>query len=253
MARRIIDLSVPIENFSYEGFPPEVHFWTHREGARALAKPLGLKPDDFPDGIALAWESFHGITHAGTHFDAPWHFGPTSQGKPSKTIDQVPLEWCFGDGVRLDLRHKKPETNIGAADIEAALKKINYTVKPFDIPLIWTDADKYLEDPSYDKAHPGMSEEATMYLLERGVKVIGTDGYGYDRSFVSMGRDYLKGDKAALWPGHFTGRKKEYCHVESMGNLDKLPVDHGFKVAVFPVLIPRASAGWTRAVAIIED
>ena len=40
--------------------------------------------------------------------------------------------------------------------------------------------------------------------------------------------------------------------MEKLGNLHALP-DHGFTVACFPVKIHRASAGWVRAVAIIEE
>ena len=60
----------------------------------------------FPDGAALAWEAVKTDTHHGTHIDAPWHYGPMSEGKPARTIDQLPLEWFIGPGVRLDLRHK---------------------------------------------------------------------------------------------------------------------------------------------------
>jgi kynurenine formamidase len=34
-------------------------------------------------------------THSGTHLDAPWHYWPTSEGKPSKTIDQIPRPFRF--------------------------------------------------------------------------------------------------------------------------------------------------------------
>jgi kynurenine formamidase len=40
--------------------------------------------------------------------------------------------------------------------------------------------------------------------------------------------------------------------MEKLSNLDALP-SSGFKVACFPVKIEKASAGWTRAVAIIEN
>lgn len=66
--------------------------------------------------------------------------------------------------------------------------------------------------------------------------------------------DYLRTrDKRYLWPAHFAGREKEYCHIEKMGNLDKIPVPYGFKIACFPVNIERAGASWVRPVAIIEE
>jgi len=56
-----------------------------------------------------------------------------------------------------------------------------------------------------------------------------------------------------LWPAHFLGREREYCHIEKMANLDKIPKPFGFKVACFPIKVEKASAGWVRAVAIIEE
>lgn len=54
------------------------------------------------------------------------------------------------------------------------------------------------------------------------------------------------------WEGHKAGRHIGYCHLEKLPNLEQLPPT-GFTVSCFPVKIERASAGWTRAVAIIDD
>jgi kynurenine formamidase len=40
--------------------------------------------------------------------------------------------------------------------------------------------------------------------------------------------------------------------MEKLGNLAELPPD-GFDIVCFPVKVHRASAGWTRAVAIFND
>ena len=53
------------------------------------------------------------------------------------------------------------------------------------------------------------------------------------------------------WEGHKAGRHTGYCHIEKLANLEQLPPT-GFMVSCFPVKIERASAGWTRAVAILE-
>ncbi|MDP2906516.1 MAG: DNA polymerase/3'-5' exonuclease PolX, partial [Nanoarchaeota archaeon] len=62
-------------------------------------------------------------THSGTHLDAPWHYAPVSEGKKAKTIDQIPLEWCYGNGVVLDFRRKKDGALITVKDLEKASKK----------------------------------------------------------------------------------------------------------------------------------
>lgn len=254
MGTKLIDLSVVIENSAYEGpWPPQITYWDHRRGAKELGLPLGINASEFPEGIGLAWEQVTLITHVGTHLDAPWHFGPTAEGKPAKTVDQVPLEWCYGDGVVLDLRHRGPGENISKEDVQEALDKIGYTLKPLDIVLIMTGADKYVDDVRYTAMNPGISREATLWLGEQGIKVIGTDGYGYDKPFAVMGDEFKQGDKDALWPGHFAGREREYCHIEKLANLDAIPKPYGFKVALFPIKIRNASAGWIRPVAIIEE
>ena len=58
--------------------------------------------------------------------------------------------------------------------------------------------------------------------------------------------------KERFWESHYLGKQKEYCHIERMANLDKIPEPFGFKVAAFPIKIAGAGAGWVRAVAIME-
>jgi kynurenine formamidase len=252
MSVKIIDLSVPLVNKSFEPWPPVIHFFDHREGAREASRAMGVRPDDFPDGLGAAMEEIHAITHTGTHLDAPWHFGPTSEGRPAKTIDQIPLQWCYGNGVVLDFRYKKRGEGIYVEDVKEALKKIPYIIVPYDIILIMTGTDKFIEDPQYPDLHPGMTEDATLWLIEQGVKVMGIDAYGWDRPFSILKKEFEQGT-GKVWPAHILGRKKEYCHIEKLANLDKIPKPFGFKVAVFPINILKASAAWCRAVAIIEE
>lgn len=246
----IVDLSVKISHKSKsEPKPATIHYSSHIDGTK-MAEPAGVKKEDFPGGIGLASEELTLITHVGTHLDAPYHFGPKVEGKPAKTIDQVPLEWCIGNGVVLDLTHKEDNAPISKADIEKAIEKINYKIQPWDIVLIRTGRDKLWGSGNYPWVHPGMTREATLFLLDKGVKIIGTDAYGFDRPFPVMFKETLEGNKAALWPAHFTGRDKEYLHIEKLANLEKLP-NHGFILMAFPILIERASAGWVRAIALI--
>ncbi|MEW6007216.1 MAG: cyclase family protein [bacterium] len=268
----IIDLSLTLSPIGPEHDQPKIGYTDHKKGAfllglagllykkESLLKRLFLwligkyriKQQEWPEGLGLAFEEVKMDTHAGTHLDAPYHFGPITEGKPSKTIDEIPLEWCFSDGVVLDLREKEPRSLIMPDDIENALKKIGYSIKPYDIVLVMTGADKLLPDKRYLKDYPGMSREATLWLVEKGVKIIGIDAVGFDRGWGVMFSEYIeKRDKSLLWPAHFAGREKEYCHMEKMANLDKIPKPFGFKIACFPIRIEKASAGWTRAVAII--
>jgi len=251
---KVIDLSVTMANNPPGSFiQSEIMYYSHEEGAKARGKSLNLPEGFFPENRFAAEEVTKVSTHAGTHLDAPWHYGPTSEGKPAKPIDEIPLEWCYGDGVVLDFSYKKAGELISAQDVQKALVKISYKLKPLDIVLIRTDASKHYGEPGYENTHPGMGRESTLWLIEQGIKVMGIDAFGWDRPFGVMLRECQSGAKGVFWAGHFVGKEKEYCHLENLANLDLIPVPYGFKVAVFPIKIKRASAGWVRAVAIVDE
>jgi len=266
---KIIDLSLPIDASIPEPHPVTIKKWEHRGGGDRFgwrrAKSLGIKGilkhltgrerinhESFRDGMFLSLEWVTATGHTGTHIDAPYHFGPLSEGKEAIKVEDIPLEWCFGNGVVLDVSHKKPAEFITKADIDKALAEIKYEIKPGDIVLLRTGVDKLWGKKEYFFAFPGLGREATGYILEQGVKVIGIDTFSLDRPLKAMINDYLKTkDNGYLWPAHFYGRDKEYCHLERLANLDKIP-PYGFKIACFPIKVKDVGATWVRAVAFIE-
>jgi len=274
MEKKLIDLSLPISEKSGESVPPIFIRTGHKHGGDIFGKRLAFKKQSsykdwirsiflyllgikrisnksFPNNEFLNMELIKLSTHTGTHFDAPFHFGPMSEGKPSLTVDEIPLEWCFSDGVKLDLSFKKPGEFILERDIKIALEDINYELKPFDIVLIFTGSSKYWGEKRYMIMHSGMSQEATFFLVNKGIKVIGIDAYGFDRPFKNMIDDYFRTkEQKYLFPAHFAGREKAYCHIERLTNLKLLP-SSGFKVCCFPINIEKAGAAWVRVVAII--
>ena len=256
-SHRIIDLSVPLEHqAASEPMPADIHYVTHDgEGREQIERFLGVRPADlvYSDGLGWAVEEIRAITHTGTHVDAPYHYAPISEGKPARTIDEVPLEWCFAPGVVLDMRHKSPGDFITIDDLTAALAKIEYQLRPRDIVLLQTGADKRLGTSGYF-AQPGLGREGTLWLVEQGVKVIGIDAYTLDRPFANMLADYQRtGDGRFIWPAHFAGITREYCQIEKLANLDLLPHPDGFDVSCLPVKFHRASAAWCRAVALVPE
>jgi kynurenine formamidase len=99
----------------------------------------GILPEQLPDGQGLAAETVTITTHSGTHVDAPWHYHPTmNDGEKAWTIDEVPLDWFFRPGVKLDLRHLPSDHLVTHADIDAELDRIGYELQPFDIALATT-------------------------------------------------------------------------------------------------------------------
>lgn len=258
MARRIIDLSVPLKSGIASDPPmmlPEIDYVDHRQSAPQVAALFpGLTPEDLPEGEGWAVENVRISTHNGTHLDAPWHYASTMDGgRRAITIDEVPLDWCFARGVKLDFRAMPDGHVCTAAEVEAELRRIGHELKPLDIVVVNTSAGlAYGADDYLDKGC-GMGREATLYLTSRGVRVTGTDAWSWDAPFsktrARFARDH---DPAIIWEGHKAGREIGYCHIEKLANLHTLPAT-GFMIACFPVKIERASAGWTRAVAIIED
>jgi kynurenine formamidase len=251
---KIIDLSLPIEESPSEPSPVKVVHELHKRGIDRMKTYFGCSEQDLPEGLGWANDSLMLGAHAGTHVDAPWHYAPKSEGRKAKTIDEMPLAWFYHDGVVLDMRHKPRGSGVTADDLEAALKKIKYQIKPWDIVMIQTGADKLWGKAEYFDAGCGMTRESTLWLIEQGVRVMGIDAWGWDRPFRAIKEEFARtGDKNILWGAHFAGRDKEYCHIEKLANLDKLPRPFGFKVACFPIKLTGGSAGWTRVVAIVEE
>ena len=99
----------------------------------------------------------------------------------------------------------------------------------------------------------GVGREATLWLLNQGIRAVGTDAWSWD-----IPREYaLKqfketGDPLVCWEGHKAGAKKAYVQYEKLCNLDQLPL-FGFKFFGAPVKVHRGSAGWVRAFAMVDN
>jgi kynurenine formamidase len=256
--RRFVDLSVTIESGLPSDPPmmiPRVDHIDHTMGTASMLEFFpGLKKEQLPGGVGWAVEFLSLATHSGTHLDAPYHYHPMmDRGKPAATIDEIPLEWCFGDGVLLDFRHKGDGERITVADVSKELDRIRYEIKPMDIVLVQTGADAFWGKPEYLIKGAGMDRESTLFLTEKGVRVVGIDAWSWDRPLPYLAKEFMEiGDPKVIWEAHFAGIEIGYCHMEKMANLSAIGRPYGFTVCCFPVKIKRASAGWTRPVAIIE-
>ncbi|MFA6281718.1 MAG: cyclase family protein [Candidatus Omnitrophota bacterium] len=265
---KIIDLSLPIDDRAFEVHNVEIERISHKAGVEKFNRVLMgktlkgkleyffgkriVKKEDLPDEEFLSLEIVHSPVHIGTHLDYSFHYGSRSEGRASKTAEEIPLDWCYQDGVKLNLYHKKPNEVITAADLEIALGKINYILKPLDIVLLYTGSDKLFGGPKYFSEYPGVDISAIDYLLDKGIKIFGVDTMGIDRPYKFMLTEFLvTKDAKKLYPAHFHGRKREFIHIERLANLDKLP-ESGFKVICFPVKIRRTGAAWARVVAILD-
>ncbi len=254
----IIDLSRALENNIHAdppGLEPIIQYRDHKSGAPEMAAIFpGLTADQLPNGEAWAVELLNITTHNGTHVDAPWHYASTMNGgQRAWTIDEIPLDWFFRPGVKLDFRDAPDGHVVTASEVEAALAAAGHTLQPLDIVLMNTAASAAYGTPAYVGKGCGFGREATLWLLERGVRVTGTDAWSWDAPFAHTRQRFAKDrDPSIIWEGHKAGMVTGYCHIEKLGNLESLPPT-GFTVSCFPYKIKGASAGFTRAVAILPD
>ncbi len=262
MARRLIDLSIPLENdvaADPPGFGPHLTYVAHAEGADQLAACFpGLAISDLPDQQGWAIEQVRLSTHNGTHMDAPWHFHATQDAalptgsRRAQTIDELPLDWCWRPAVKLDFRHFADGQVATADDVGRELQRIGHRLQPLDIVVVNTSAGAAYGSPDYVARGCGMGRDATLFLARQGVRIVGTDGWSWDAPFVHTARRWAEThDPSIIWEGHKAGRDIGYFQMEKLHNLEALP-PHGFEIACFPVKIRAASAGWVRAVGIVD-
>lgn len=254
---RFVDLSIPITNdviSDPDVMRPKVTYMTHENTWQQIAMFFpGLEQDDLPDGEGWAVELVELSTHNGTHMDAPWHYHSTTDNgaRAAPSIDEAPLDRFLRPGVKLDFSHLPHGHVVSAAEIEQAFAEIDYDIQPLDIVLVQSGAI-YGSGGFIDQG-VGLGAEATLWLTEKGVEVVGTDAWSWDAPFSHTARRWAsERDPAIIWEGHKAGRIRPYYQIEKLANLASLP-SHGFTLSCFPIKIERASAGWIRAVAIFDS
>ena len=237
---RIVDLSMPVhmDMLTFPRVPPPA--MCVYESHTQFAERIGAAAH----GVDSLTASYLVVQndHVGTHLDARKHIVPDAGGP-----ETIPLEYCISDGVLLDFTHRAPGDIIGADDVEAALAKIDYDVKERDIVLIHTGAGAYNTEERYRTDHPGMSAEATRWLIDRGVRLMGCDAITFDPPVWAMF------EKKKFWEAHRVMWDEEYWHLENLMNLEQIGRPHGFQLIVAPVKWVGTTAAPVRAVALVED
>lgn len=251
---RIIDLSHTIESLPTD-IPQflrvEVSYSDHAAGAREMEAGFGVPPRLLRDGEGPAGERMSIGTHAATHVDAPYHYNSQIAGEPAATIDELPLEWFYGPGVVVDFTGKADGDAVTEDEMRDAIEHLGHDLRAGDIVLVHTGRDAFYHESDYMLRGCGVSPEATRWLYEHGVRVMGIDAWGWDAPLDRQATVALQRDE----PGIFWGAHQvdlPYSQIERLTNLGSLPAT-GFTVACFPLKIKAASAGLTRAVAILDD
>lgn len=263
---RLIDLTRTLDSHDYERLPeavkrsasvlvPRVDYYAPAgRGADVMCEIFGCERQHLPNGEGWGEERLSINSHIGTHVDAPLHYGSQCEGKTARTIADIALQELFCDALVLDVRPwAVPGEGIAVAALQQALAANGGRLSPGCAVLLRTGQERYdLDDPRcYD--YPGMTREGTLWLSERGAKVLGTDAVGWDRPFGAMRRAFkLTGDAAQIWDGHFAGREREVFIVQQLSGLGQLPAN-GFKVGFFPIKLAHCSAAPARVVAFVGD
>ncbi len=249
----LIDLTAPIKPSPpelLEALRVDIDFEDHAAGAAQIQALFGVAPELLRDGEGWANETITRMgTHSSTHIDAPWHYNSKVDGTPAKRIHELPLEWFFSDGVVLDMTAKRDGEAVDAADVEAELERIGHELKPLDIVLVRTGRDEFYEELDYIARGPGVTADATRWLHERGVRVMGIDAWGWDRPLhLQAAEANERGERGIFWEAHQADL--EYSQIERLVNLGALP-QTGFKMACFPLRIEGASGAPARVVGIV--
>jgi kynurenine formamidase len=251
---RIVDLSAPIE-----ASPPDapafqrtaIEFVSHDGGADEIEQLFGVGRDLLRDGEGWTRETLTLGTHNSTHVDAPWHYNSTIDGARAETIDELPLDWFFGPGVVVDFTGKADGEVITAAEMSDAMSVSGHELAAGDIVLVRTGRDAFYGQDDYISRGPGVSGEATQWLYDRGVRVMGIDAWGWDRPLHLQAQDALREKRPGIfWEAHQLGLR--YSQIERLVGLGDLPPT-GFNVACFPLPVKGASAAPARVVALFDD
>jgi kynurenine formamidase len=251
---RFVDLSVPIQA-THPDVPAfqrvSIDFADHAQGTLEAERMLGVKPHLLRNGEAWANETITNLgTHSSTHVDAPYHYNSTIQGQPAQRIDELPLEWFFAPGVVLKFTHKVDGDVITLPNIQAELERIGHTLQARDIVLMYTGRDAFYGQPDYWTRGPGVSAEATRWMFEQGVRVMGIDAWGWDRPLALQAKEALEQNQPGIfWEAHQANLS--YSQIERLANLSALPAT-GFHVSCFPLRLVGAGAAPARVVAILD-
>ena len=246
----LIDLSAPIRNDPPE-LPEilrtEIGYEAHEAGAQTIQSLFGVGRELLRDGEGWAVETFTRLgTHNTTHVDAPWHYNSTIAGRPAQTIDQLPLEWFFAPGVVVDATDRDDGEALTDADVRERLPR---PLAPLDIVLVRTGRDAFYGELDYMARGPGVTADATRWLYEQGVRVMGVDAWGWDAPLHLQAERARAEDRTGIfWAAHQVDLA--YSQIERLVNLAALPPD-GFTVACFPLRVVGASAAPARVVAIV--
>ena len=244
---RFVDLSAPIEQ-SPPDLPEllrtDITFLGHEEGAQSIETMLGVPRRLLRDGEGLGVEEF---TRFGTPTRPMWtRPGTTTHDRRRARADdrRAAAGVVPRPGRRARHDRKADGDPMTAAEAEAALEAAGHDLQPYDIVLVRTGRDEFYREPDYIVRGPGVTVEATRWLFERGVRVMGIDAWGWDAPLHMQAQEALERDEPGIfWEAHQADLP--YSQIERLFNLGRAPPT-GFTVSCSPAAggaAGRAGAG----------
>ncbi len=177
--------------------------------------------------------TLHLYSHAGTHMDAPFHFGVTDL-----RIDQMPVSDFIVDAWVVSIPNIQGKELIYVKD----LGSVADTFQPGDSLLLYTGWSKYAAEDRYRNDLPRISRELAEWCGEKKVKILGVEPPSVadvnDLSEVTEIHQILLGHNVII--------------VEGLTNLDKLTQPKVTFIAL-PLKIAQGDGAPCRAIAIEED
>jgi kynurenine formamidase len=166
-------------------------------------------------------------SQSGSHVDAPYHF--SNQGA---TVDKMDLKYFMGNGLIIDVTHKKSKEEIKLEEIIEYEKQIEEA----DIVLFKTNWYKKAgTNEFYD--HPFLSKGGGEYLLSKGIKTAGIDAINLDHT---GGREF---------PIHEMYSEAGGIIAENLAHLDSVDFDSPY-IIFLPLKLIGCDGSPVRAVAI---
>ena len=166
-------------------------------------------------------------SQSGSHVDAPYHFN--NQGA---TVEKMDLKYFLGNGLIIDVAHKKRKEQITLEEI----RKHEKAIESADIVLFKTNWYKKAgTDEFYD--HPFLSKTGGEYLLLKGIKTVGIDAINLDNT---GGTEFPIHDMYSAAGGII---------AENLANLDSVDFDSPF-IMFLPLKLTGCDGSPVRAVAV---
>jgi kynurenine formamidase len=131
----------------------------------------GMRGVDIQSARTLEKDGWNASTltlysHAGTHMDAPLHFGAGEE-----TIDRKQLENCIGEAWIINIRDCQERQLITVQDLGDVRNKFSTG----DSLVFKTGWSHYLNEPKYREALPRISKELAMWCVDNKVKMLAVE------------------------------------------------------------------------------